>query len=140
MANKFKENKQAELFDQAETEESSKTPKGSNKIVKGLGSIISGNFLSKEDTLKHLPFIIFLSVLALIYISNNYYAMNKIRQLNKVSNELKELRSEYITSTSELMFISKQSEVAKAADSLGLKESIEPPKKITVSDTSALMN
>jgi hypothetical protein len=52
--------------------------------------------------------------------------------VNKVSNQLKELRSEYISTKSELMFASKQSEVAKSALELGLSEPVVPPIKIEV--------
>lgn len=95
-------------------------------------SIISGSFLTKEETLKLIPFVMFLFAMAILYIANGYYAEEKVRQLSKVTNELKELKSEYITSKSDLMFISKQSEVAKAALNLDIKESVVPPKKILV--------
>ena len=75
-------------------------------------------------------------VLAILYIGNGYYADSKIRQVNKVNNQLKELRSEYISTKSDLMFASKQSEVAKMALQIGLKEPIVPPTKILVDSTS----
>ena len=106
-------------------------------LAKGLSSVFSGTFLTNESTLKHLPFILFLALIAIFYIANGYYADDKIREVNKVSNELKELRSEYISTKSELMFASKQSEVAKAAEELGLKEPLVPPIKIEV-DSAAL--
>jgi hypothetical protein len=115
-----------------------KAPKGTNKVVRSLLSVISGSFLSKDLTLKFLPFIFYLTFIALCYIANGYYAENKVRQVNKLTNELKELRSEFIITKSDLMFISKQSEVAKAAFSLGLVESKVPPFKIVLrTDTSS---
>jgi hypothetical protein len=112
-------------------------PRKKGVLAKGLSSIFSGTFLTNESTLKHLPFILFLALIAIFYIANGYYADDKIREVNKVSNELKELRSEYISTKSELMFASKQSEVAKAAEELGLKEPVVPPIKIEV-DSLAL--
>lgn len=102
------------------------------KVVKSFQSVVSGNFLSREETMRFLPFLLFISLLAVIYIANGYYAEAKMRKQNKLTEELKELRSEYIITKSDLMFISKQSEVAKAALAMGLKESVVPPKKITV--------
>jgi len=93
---------------------------------------MSGAFLSKEKTIRSLPFIFFLTFIALCYIANGYYAEDQIRKLNNLTNGLKELRSEYIISKSDLMFISKQSEVARRVLPLGLKESVEPPMKIVV--------
>ena len=62
-----------------------------------------------------------------------------VREVNRLSNQLKELRSEYISTKSELMFTSKQSEVAKAVEFMGLKEPVVPPMKIEV-DSSQLYN
>jgi hypothetical protein len=106
-------------------------------LAKGLSSVFSGTFLSSDKTLRHLPFILFLSLIAVFYIGNGYYADDKIRMANRINNELKELRSEYISTKSELMFASKQSEVAKSAEPLGLKEPVVPPTKIIV-DSVAL--
>ena len=105
---------------------------GGNFVTRFVSSILSGAFLSKEKTIKALPFIFFLTFITLCYIANGFYAEAQIRELNKVTNELKELHTEYIISKSDLMFISKQSEVAKRVAPLGIKESVEPPKKITV--------
>lgn len=110
-----------------------KTKKGKN-FAKPLINIISGNIFTREEVVKHLPYVLFMAFLALLYIANGYYAEDTVRQLNKAGNELKELRSEFITNKSDLMYISKQSEVVNMAEkkSLGLKESLVPPKKIVV--------
>ena len=76
---------------------------------------------------KNIPFFLFLSVLAVIYIYNGHYADKTIRNINKVSKELKELQYEYKTLKSEVMFRSKQSEMARAVEPLGLKELVAPP-------------
>lgn len=140
MANKFRDKpvKPEPVEDRLTAEEiESKVerPQKSRKkgvLAKGLSSVFSGTFLTNEKTLKHLPFILFLALIAIFYIANGYYADDKIREVNKISNQLKELRSEYISTKSELMFASKQSEVAKAAEELGLKEPVVPPIKIEV--------
>lgn len=76
---------------------------------------------------KNIPFFLFLAVLAIVYIYNGHYADNTIRSINKVNRELKELQYEYKTLKSEVMFRSKQSELAKAVQPLGLKELVVPP-------------
>jgi hypothetical protein len=52
----------------------------------------------------------------------------------KIQHEVKELRFESITTASGLMYISKQSEVARLVKEkkLGLEELIEPPSKIVI--------
>ena len=87
---------------------------------------------NRNQVVKMMPYILFLTVLILFYIGNSYYAEKTIREINKVKNELKEKRAEFISTSSELMFRTKQSEVAKAIAPLGIKESTEPQKKITV--------
>jgi hypothetical protein len=141
VTNKFREIPKAIEAEEQETvvketvdQQSAKPSKPRKKgvLAKGLSSVFSGTFLTNEKNLKHLPFVLFLGLIALFYIANGYYADDKIREVNKISNQLKELRSEYISTTSDLMFASKQSEVAKSAGQLGLKEPVVPPVKIEV--------
>jgi cell division protein FtsL len=76
---------------------------------------------------KNIPFFLFLSVLAVVYIYNGHYADKTVRNINKVNKELKELQYEYKTLKSEVMYRSKQSELAKEVQPLGLKELVVPP-------------
>lgn len=128
MSNKFKE--------QAKTEEPQKTetPVKESKMVRSVANVVSGSFLSRESTLKNLPFIIFLSFLAICYIANGYYADDQVRKVNRLTNEIKELRTQYIVVKDSLVIKSKQTEVAKALASqlTGIKESVVSPKKILV--------
>jgi len=126
--NKFKE---VPLQEQPAEKKSSPKNRG-NKIARSFLNIFSGNFLSKDNVIHQLPFIIFLTLIALGYIANGYYAEKSVREISRINTELKELKSEYITTKSELMFMSNQSEVASASAPLGLKESTTPPKKIVV--------
>jgi Bacteriodetes cell division protein (FtsL-like) len=75
----------------------------------------------------NVPFFLFLSVLAVLYIYNGHHYDKTIKEINKTGRELKELQYEYKTMKSEVMFRSKQSEMAKAVAPLGLKEMIIPP-------------
>ncbi|OFY87171.1 MAG: hypothetical protein A3F72_16855 [Bacteroidetes bacterium RIFCSPLOWO2_12_FULL_35_15] len=128
MGNKFKE--------QAKAEEPKKTenPVKESKVVRSVANVVSGSFLSKETTLKNLPFIVFLSFLAICYIANGYYADDQVRKVNRLTNEIKELRTQYIVVKDSLVIKSKQTEVAKALalQETGIKESVVSPKKILV--------
>lgn len=126
--NKFKE-----VPKQEPKEEIKKSaPKSKSKVARSFLNIFSGNFLSKENVIYQLPFILFLTIIGLGYIANGYYAEKSVRDISRLNNELKELKSEFITNKSELMFMSNQSEVARASAVIGLKESVTPPKKIVV--------
>jgi hypothetical protein len=148
MANKFREIKKIEVTEELVEEQVEQTPpkvKSGKPVKKGvlakaLSGIFSGTFLANEKNFKHVPFILFLALTATAYIAYGYYADNTIREVNKISNNLKELRSEYIYTKSELMFASKQSEVAKAVESIGLKEPIVPPIKIEIDSTQLYKN
>lgn len=76
---------------------------------------------------RNISYFLFLAVLAVLYIYNGHYADKTARNINKVSKELKELQYEYKTLKSEVMFRSKQSELAKAVEPFGLKELTIPP-------------
>lgn len=113
-------------------EEEKPLKEGGNASVRGMKGLLSGRFLSRERAVRSLPFLFFVTFLCLCYIANGFQAEKLVRKLYKTTNELKELRSEYITTKSDLMYISKQSQVAKATAYLGLKELTAPPKKIVV--------
>ncbi|MAY82705.1 MAG: hypothetical protein CMP59_01090 [Flavobacteriales bacterium] len=112
--------------------EKEEAPKKEKKT--GFKSLMSGQFLNRDQAVQGLPFILFLSLLGIFYIANGYQAEKLIRQIYKTNNELKELRSEYITTKSDLMYISKQSQLARATYELGLKELTSPPKKIVLTE------
>lgn len=134
--NKFKE---VPLQEQPTEKKSSPKNRG-NKIARSFLNIFSGKFLSKDNVIHQIPFILFLTLVGLGYIANGYYAEKSVREISRINTELKELKSEYITTKSELMFMSNQSEVARASAPLGLKESIVPPKKIVVKVNSKKEN
>jgi len=83
--------------------------------------------LSYRWIMKNIPFFLFLAALAVIYIYNGHYADKVVRDINRTNKELKELQYEYKTLKSEVMFRSKQSELAKAVEPFGLKELTQPP-------------
>jgi hypothetical protein len=84
-------------------------------------------WLNYQSLVRQVPFILFLAVLAVIYIYNGHYADKTIRNINRTAKEVKELQWEYKTVKSEVMFQSKQSELVKAVEPLGLKELTETP-------------
>src|SRR5262245_54805739 len=83
--------------------------------------------LNYQSIVKQIPFFLFLTLLAVVYIYNGHYADKTIRSINKTTKEVKELQYEYKTVKSEVMFRSQQSQLAKAVAPLGLKELTETP-------------
>jgi hypothetical protein len=84
-------------------------------------------WLNYQSVVKQVPFFLFLTVLAVVYIYNGHYADKTIRNINRTEKEVKELKYEYIAVKSEVMFQSKPSELIKAVEPLGLKELVQSP-------------
>jgi hypothetical protein len=116
--------------------EDSKGRKNVRAARKFLNVLSVDNFINRNNVVQTMPFVFFLTLLTIVYIANSYYGEKTIREIDSISKELKELRSEYISVKSELMFKSKQSEVAKSVEPMELRESVVPPKKIIVKNNN----
>ena len=107
-----------------------------NKARKALQEFLGGDYLSKETVAGNIGYILFLGFLAMVYIGNTYYTEKMYKSIDRTNRELKELRYQYITTKSMLMFQGRQSEISKRAVGFGLKESKTPPYKIQYSGES----
>lgn len=107
------------------------------QVGKALKGVLSGEVFGSDKLIAHLPYGAFLVFLGLVYIAIGYAAEDMVRQINRHKSELKEMRSEYITIKSDLMYATKQSELVKILQQKGIEltESLEPPKKIEVSSS-----
>ncbi|MDX9847555.1 MAG: FtsL-like putative cell division protein [Tenuifilaceae bacterium] len=99
---------------------------------RGVFSLLDGSLLGKDNVTNQIPYVLFLAFLAIVYIANRYKYEKLVREGQQMQIEVKNLRAESITTASQLMFISKQSQVARMVQEkgLGLEESVVPPKKI----------
>lgn len=88
----------------------------------------------EKNLLNNLPLVFLIAVLGIVHVANNHRIEKKVREINKLEKELKELRWMYMTTKSDLMFKSKQSEVASMVEDLGLEESVKAPFKIEVEE------
>lgn len=116
---------------QKKEEKKARPSVGSGVFMSG---VFSGKMFSQEKAIKSMPFVMFLTLLGILYIANGYNAEQVIRDLDNVGDDLKEMRSEYITIKSDLNYKSKQSQVAEATIKLGIKSSTTPPSKIVVDE------
>ena len=112
-----------------------KQKRKNNSARKFLKAINLFGFIEKEMIAKLMPYVFFLTGIALVYIANSYYAEKTIREIDLTTKEIKELRSEYISVKSDLISKSNQSQVATLVLQAGLKESRTAPKKIVVNQT-----
>lgn len=81
---------------------------------------------------EHFPKVFFTFGMLLLYIANTHYAEKTVRKIEKLKAEVEDLRADYTTLKASYMFESKQSEIAKKVEHLGLVESNTPPHKLEI--------
>jgi len=96
-----------------------------------------GEIFNYDWILKNIPFFLFLAVLAVLYIANGHMSDNRIRKINDTARKLKDLQYEYKTLKSEMMFKSRESEMIKAAQPMGLVMDTTSPYRIKLMSTKA---
>jgi hypothetical protein len=117
-----------------------KIPESAITAMETPKDIISGDIIERNESKQWFNILLWLTLLAFIYITNNYWAEEKIREINHKQKEIQELRYQYISTRSKLMTMSRQSEVFKRLEKRGFKENKEPLKviKITKNELSKL--
>ena len=97
-----------------------------------LRSLIDGNVLTQKSVIRQAPFLAMLVIISLFMIANRNHAEKLVMRTNELQSEVKELRSQAITTSSELMMVSRQSRVEQMVKEkgTGLVENKEPLKKL----------
>ena len=98
----------------------------------GVFSILKARFLINDDAVKNWRFIVFIILLAIIMIANTQRYEQKVFEIAKLSNEVKELRSEFVDRRSELMKLKMESTVSNKMLEKQIYPSTVPPVKIEV--------
>lgn len=129
MSNRFRDETtggEVEQGGQPETQEKAELPRNFFTVL------LTEGVISKEAASEMMPFVIFIAFLGMVYIGNRHFAEKNIREIGKLNKEVKELSWDFKTLKAELMLKSTQTEVARKVDTFGLREPVEPPKKILV--------
>ncbi len=97
-----------------------------------LRDLLDGNVLTRKTVMKQSRFIFLLVLIAFLSIANRNHAEKTVIRLSRLQGDVKELRAQSITISSDLVRISRQSEVVRLVNryELGLEENLEPPKKL----------
>jgi hypothetical protein len=127
MKNEYKEVKKEKKAPKKRRERS-----GESRVGKAVRSILDGSILTRQTVVRLVPYFLFLTLICVLYIANTYYAEKTIRQSIRLRKEIKDLESDYLSTKSELMMCSRQSELAEMLDTIGVVESLTPPVKIFV--------
>ncbi len=99
-----------------------------------LRDFLNGQVLNNDLLKKNRKYLLFLVFLAFVYINNHYSVEALLKEHLSLTKEVKELKYEAITTSSELMSMSKQSEVVRKVQDagLGLEVLTTPPRVLIV--------
>jgi hypothetical protein len=109
----------------ADNKENNKKQAKTGSFMKEL---LSGSMVSEKLILKNLGYIAFLTFLAAFYIGNRFHAEKITRETTRLQREVKDLRAEALSTSADLMNVSRQSEVFRMVREKGLNlEELKAP-------------
>lgn len=102
-------------------------------MKKRIYNILKARFLIDDDAMKNWRFIVFIIFLAIVMIANTQRFEQKVFKIADLTNQVKELRSEFVDRRSELMKLKMESTVSQKMEIKQIFPSTVPPVKIKVS-------
>ena len=115
-----------------ERKERKERKKNGDNNVKRVMNVLGGSFLVRENFVKQFPFMVTVTVLLMVLITNTYIAESRTREIANNTRILNDLHVTYIQLKSEIMQASKQSVLTKKLSGTGIKPPMEPVKRINV--------
>lgn len=88
------------------------------------------NRISYNGIVSNMPFLMFVTLLCILYIANNNRAISLTRSINQKTKELKELRWQYMDIQSRLMYQTSETQMIPQSATLGLKPLDKPAFEI----------
>lgn len=83
--------------------------------------ILGGGILKEDFILKHTKMLVLIVILVFFFIGNRYTCMQKIREIDRLKQELSDLRFEALSISSELTGNSRQSQIEALVEQKGLE-------------------
>ena len=108
--------------------------KKENKAGSFWRELLSGTIVSEKIILKNLGYFSMLTLLGAIYIGNRFHAEKVTRETTTLTREVKDLRAESLSTSTDLMYVSRQSGVYRMVKEKGLdlEELKTPPFRLLV--------
>lgn len=97
-------------------------------------TFLDGSFLTREKFIRQAPFFFYVLGFAFIYIAINFYADKTLLTIERTKEEIKELRFEFVTVSSELIQFTQASNVKRILAEDGIKRPVTPPTKLIVTE------
>ncbi len=85
---------------------------------------------SAELVLGNLSYLFFLTVIGIVYIANAHHAEKKVRQIQAMERDIKDIRSKSIGVKADLMVNSRLTEIEKDVAPHNIKMTNNPPLKV----------
>ena len=100
--------------------------------VKRVMNVLGGSFLVRERFAKQFPFLVLVTVMLMVLITNTYVAERQNREIVNYTKQLSDLHVEYIQLKSAIMQASKQSVLSKKLAGTGIKDPTTSVKRIVI--------
>jgi hypothetical protein len=121
------------LFENSFRESAPERPEAKRSIFLWIDNLLNVEFLTqKRKPINYIPYVLYITVLGVFYISNSHYAKKLQRQTIQLEKEVTNLRSDYTHSQAKYMNTTKYSEVEKRAKQMGLERVEKVPYQIIV--------
>jgi cell division protein FtsL len=82
--------------------------------------IVGGGILKEEFILRHTKMIVLVVVMIFFFIGNRYTCLQKLREIDRLQQQLRDLRYEALSVSSELTGNSRQSQIEALVEQQGL--------------------
>ncbi len=109
-----------------------KTKSWLGSAINNIYHFFNGDFLTKENFAKQVPFILYIILLMMILIASSYKVENTNTQIRNLTKKIEQYHTEYIYLKAAITKETKQSSLVKKLQYRGIKESKEPMKKIEI--------
>lgn len=108
--------------------------KGKSKANRLIADIMGGDIFTKDSFVNLFPFLFYIVFLSMFYITNVYIAEDMSREISRLNRKIEDLHVEYVYLKSEITKVTKQSNMAVMLKDKGIKESVEPLRRIVVEE------
>lgn len=83
--------------------------------------VLGGGILKEDFIVKHTKMIVLVVVLVFFFISNRYSCMEKLREIDRLQQQLRDVRFEALSISSELTGNSRQSQIELLIEEQGIE-------------------
>lgn len=83
--------------------------------------VLGGGILKEDFIIKHTRFVVLFVILVFFFIGNRYTCMQKLREIDRLQQQLRDVRFEALSISSELTGNSRQSQIESLIEEQGIE-------------------